>query len=239
MADTTATAKPEEAKAPAANPFAALGSTGATFGTGAGFGFGVGAFTATAPAAKTGDEDGAEGEDDGAAPEEECQAEFKPVVQLEEVETSTGEEDEDALVDLKAKLYRFDQGNNEWKERGVGQVKLLQHKENKKVRLLMRQDKTLKIRANHLVMPTYKLQEHAGNDKAWVWSAVDFADGEQKLELFCIRFGSPEKAQEFKGKFEEAKDINAKLITDAPAHSDETAKEADKVADEVAEKAAV
>ncbi len=32
----------------------------------------------------------------------------------------------------------------------MGVVKLLQHKENKKVRLLMRQDKTLKIRANHI-----------------------------------------------------------------------------------------
>ncbi len=50
----------------------------------------------------------------------------------------------------KAKLYRFDSDSGEWKERGVGQVKLLQHKENKKVRLLMRQDKTLKIRANHI-----------------------------------------------------------------------------------------
>jgi Ran-binding protein 1 len=38
----------------------------------------------------------------------------------------------------------------EWKERGIGQAKLLQHKENKKIRMLMRQEKTLKIRANHL-----------------------------------------------------------------------------------------
>lgn len=50
----------------------------------------------------------------------------------------------------KCKLYRFDADNNEWKERGLGLVKLLQHKENKKVRLLMRQEKTLKIRANHI-----------------------------------------------------------------------------------------
>lgn len=42
------------------------------------------------------------------------------------------------------------------------------------------------------VMPTSKLQEHTGSDKAWVWSAVDYADGEHKVELFCIRFGSPE-----------------------------------------------
>jgi len=47
-------------------------------------------------------------------------------------------------------LYRYDGASNEWKERGLGVIKLLQHKENKKVRLLMRQDKTLKIRANHI-----------------------------------------------------------------------------------------
>lgn len=34
-----------------------------------------------------------------AAPEEECKAEFQPVVQLEEVEVATGEEDEEALFD--------------------------------------------------------------------------------------------------------------------------------------------
>ena len=50
----------------------------------------------------------------------------------------------------KTKLYRFDQDSGEWKERGIGMAKLLQHKENKKVRMLMRQEKTLKIRANHL-----------------------------------------------------------------------------------------
>jgi hypothetical protein len=41
-------------------------------------------------------------------------------------------------------------------------------------------------------MPGTKLQEHAGSDKAWVWSAVDFSEGEQRVELFCIRFGSTE-----------------------------------------------
>lgn len=50
----------------------------------------------------------------------------------------------------KCKLYRFEAAGNEWKERGLGFVKLLKHKENKKIRLLMRQEKTLKIRANHI-----------------------------------------------------------------------------------------
>lgn len=52
----------------------------------------------------------------------------------------------------KCKLYRFDADAGEWKERGVGQARLLEHKDNKKIRLLMRQEKTLKIRANHIGM---------------------------------------------------------------------------------------
>jgi hypothetical protein len=50
----------------------------------------------------------------------------------------------------KCKLYRYEAHSNEWKERGLGVVKLLKHKANQKIRLLMRQEKTLKIRANHI-----------------------------------------------------------------------------------------
>ena len=51
----------------------------------------------------------------------------------------------------RAKLFRFDttQEPPEWKERGVGEVKLLKHKAQSKTRLLMRRDKTHKICANH------------------------------------------------------------------------------------------
>ena len=53
----------------------------------------------------------------------------------------------------KCKLYRFDNDSGEWKERGAGQVRLLQSQDNGKIRLLMRQEKTLKIRANHFGAP--------------------------------------------------------------------------------------
>lgn len=55
-----------------------------------------------------------------------------------------------AVFCSKCKLYRFDHDAGEWKERGVGQVRLLENKENKRIRLLHRQEKTLKIRANHI-----------------------------------------------------------------------------------------
>eukprot|EP00249_Psilotum_nudum_P036006 c6151_g1_i1 orf=401-1060(-) len=159
-----------------------------------------------------------EGTDKGAAEEEDTGAQIAPIVKLEEVPVTTGEESEEALLDMKAKLYRFDKEGKQWKERGVGQVRLLKHKETGKIRLLMRQNKTLKICANHLVRPLTVLQEHAGSDKSWVWHATDFSDGEVKEELFCIRLGSIENAQKFKAVFEEAQeDMAVKSDADGEA----------------------
>lgn len=55
-----------------------------------------------------------------------------------------------ADVCRRAKLFRFSKPDTEWKERGTGDVRLLAHKESKKVRLVMRRDKTFKVCANHL-----------------------------------------------------------------------------------------
>ncbi|CAN6295458.1 unnamed protein product, partial [Urochloa humidicola] len=143
--------------------------------------------------------------------DEDTGAQVAPIVKLEEVAVTTGEEDEDVLLDMKAKLYRFDKEGNQWKERGTGTVKLLKHKETSKVRLVMRQAKTLKICANHLVVATTKMQEHAGSDKSCVWHALDFADGDElKEEMFAIRFGSVENCKKFKDTVEEIAELQGK-----------------------------
>jgi len=117
--------------------FAAAAATG-----GAGFtGFGKSA------AASADAEDDGDGDDGAADAEAECTAQFKPLVQLEEVTTATGEEEEEITFEAKAKSYRFD---GEWKEKGVGPLKLLKHKSTHKTRLLQRREKTLKICANFL-----------------------------------------------------------------------------------------
>lgn len=144
-----------------------------------------------------------EQEEAPAAEDEDTGAQVSPIVKLEEVAITTGEEDEEAILDLKSKLYRFDKDGNQWKERGAGSVKLLKHKESGKVRLVMRQSKTLKICANHLVLPNMSVQEHAGNEKSCVWHAPDFADGELKDELFCLRFASIENCKSFMEMFQE------------------------------------
>ena len=67
-----------------------------TFGSGAGFaGFaGADAAKKDAPAKEEAGEEAA-----GPEAEEDCQAEFKPLVQLQEVETVSGEEAETVLLD--------------------------------------------------------------------------------------------------------------------------------------------
>jgi len=54
---------------------------------------------------------------------------FKPVIPLPElVEVKTGEEDEEPIYCQRAKLYRYDPTIKEWKERGIGDFKILKHK---------------------------------------------------------------------------------------------------------------
>lgn len=42
---------------------------------------------------------------------------------------------------------------NIWKERGTGEVRVLKHKETKEERIVMRQEKTLKLILNHIINP--------------------------------------------------------------------------------------
>ncbi|KAG2299722.1 hypothetical protein Bca52824_036194 [Brassica carinata] len=79
-------------------------------------------------------EDGEHREEEAEVHEDEdTGAQVAPIVRLEEVAVTTGEEDEDAVLDLKSKLYRFDKEGKQWKERGAGTVKLLKHKETGKI----------------------------------------------------------------------------------------------------------
>jgi len=145
--------------------------------------------------------------------EEEHEPHFEPVMKLtDQVETKTHEEDEDVLFKMRAKLFRFETSSTEWKERGTGDVRLLQHKTSQKVRLVMRRDKTLKVCANHAISSDMRLQPNVGSDRSWVWRvAADYAEGEPASETLAIRFANSENAQTFKTEFEKAQQINAGL----------------------------
>ncbi|KAJ1501558.1 hypothetical protein HMI54_006667 [Coelomomyces lativittatus] len=132
-------------------------------------------------------------QDEEKADEAEPDVHFEPIVKLEPVETKTLEEDETPIFKMRGKLFRFDRAGTEWKERGIGNVRLMLHNTTGKVRVLMRREKTLKICANHYLMDSMKLQPNVDSDRSWVWNAMgDFSDGESKNEMLAIRFANAE-----------------------------------------------
>ena len=64
---------------------------------------------------------------------------FEPIIPLPALVTvTTGEEDEDVVFSHRAKLYRLDKSLKEWKEKGVGDLKILKNKELNTYRVLLR-----------------------------------------------------------------------------------------------------
>lgn len=74
-------------------------------------------------------------------------------------------------------------------------MRLLEHKETKKVRVVMRRDKTLKVCANHYITKDMKLSPNVSSDRSWVYNvAADISDGEPTAETLAIRFANAESA---------------------------------------------
>mmetsp|Transcript_51588 Transcript_51588/g.122751 ORF Transcript_51588/g.122751 Transcript_51588/m.122751 type:complete len:291 (+) Transcript_51588:153-1025(+) len=151
-----------------------------------------------------------EGESDGEAADEEevtTVQGWSPSITLEvRDQIEFGDEDEEQLYAQRSKLFRWREG--EWKERGIGEARLLKSKASGHVRFLMRQEKTGKIVANHSVIKheTYcDLRPNSGSDKIWCWSALDYADEAAKVEEFGLKFGNAELANAFKEAFDGAK----------------------------------
>ena len=152
---------------------------------------------------------------------------FKPIVQLDEVEQSSGEEDGVIVYTQRAKLFRYDKDTSQWKERGVGNLKLVKHKITGQVRVLMRRDQILKVCANHFLTADMELKPNAGSDRSWVWHTnADVSDGEPKAEQLAVKFKNAEIAGEFKEKFDMCKEeLKASLSESSNMQDEEIADE--------------
>lgn len=152
-----------------------------------------------------------ENQNDFFDPEEEVGIGGEKKLHLQDVVIQSGEESDDLIFKLRARLYRWRE--NEWKERGTGECKLLRNKENKKIRFILRQDKTLKAVANFLISdqePFCQIKPHQDSDKMFFFIAYDCSE-EPLIEKFVIKFGNAEHAAKFKEAFIAAKEFN-KLI---------------------------
>lgn len=154
------------------------------------------------------DDSEVEGTDD-----EENNAYFTPVIPLpEKIVIKTGEEDEDVLYSHRAKLFRFVDG--EWKERGLGDVKILKHKATDKIRVVMRREQIFKICLNHFL--THDIEYKTKDDKSWHFVVNDYSESVLELMNFCLRFKTHEVALGFKTAID-----NALKMVPKPNNSEE------------------
>jgi len=144
--------------------------------------------------------------------EAESTATYTPLVKLDQVAVQTGEEDDAEIYKQRAALYRFADSSGEWKERGKGDVKLLKNNKSGLIRILLRQDKTLKVCCNHTVQPSMGLRTNPGSDRSWVWRARDFAEEPPRDETFAIRFKDTDIAGQFQEAYNAARKANESVL---------------------------
>ena len=118
------------------------------------------------------------------------------------------------MFNERAKLFRFDTDSKEWKERGVGQMKILHHPVNSKwwfivdfgglqvvldtYRFLLRREQVHKVVLNQLIIPDLELQPMRTSDQAWVWAGYNYTDDDSALEKLAVKFKNCDLAQTFR-----------------------------------------
>ncbi|XP_044766754.1 E3 SUMO-protein ligase RanBP2-like isoform X2 [Coccinella septempunctata] len=139
-----------------------------------------------------------DGEGGGGAGDDEYDPHYEPIIPMPDaIVVTTGEEDETALFNERAKLYRYDVDLKEWKERGVGQFKILHNPSNNTYRFLLRREQVHKVVLNQLITANLDLQPMTTSDRAWVWAGHNFIEDEMKLEKLAVRFKYEETAKKF------------------------------------------
>ena len=120
------------------------------------------------------------------------------------VEILSGEEKWDVIWTEKAKIMRFDEGENQWKDRGQGDAKIMKHKsESNRFMFVFRREAIQKLAAHHDLVKGMSAAKHPQSEKWVKWMAVkDYTDDEEGWEeLFLIRFTSVELADAFLAEF--------------------------------------
>ena len=132
----------------------------------------------------------------------EADAYFEPVVVLPMLtELKTGEEGEEVIFFQRTKLFRFI--DKEWKERGLGELKILYNPSTGKYRIIMRRDVVKKLCCNHYITSDMTVRINAKNEKSCNWfTTADFSEGTPEPEQLAAKFKTVEIAAEFVEKFQ-------------------------------------
>lgn len=99
--------------------------------------------------------------------------------------TKCGKDEKDYFR-IRAKVYRF--ADDEWKERGQGEILIAENSKEKKYRLLLHRDQTLKCAVNLPLIEGVAVKPLGNSDKAVTVAGLDFSDNEKKQTVFAVKF---------------------------------------------------
>jgi len=129
--------------------------------------------------------------------------------------------DERTVLSLRCRLYRFDAEEKEWKERGTGQLRFLQHNTSRKIRIVMHRDSVNKLCANFYVMDG--MITHAFQDKGTmaVYGPAPRHEEEASVppinEVFMTRFKLESECTEYIKFFTKARETNVAIRSNKEA----------------------
>ncbi|KAI9490498.1 hypothetical protein BDB00DRAFT_551685 [Zychaea mexicana] len=123
-----------------------------------------------------------------------------PIKPVKQAEVFTGEEDEDTLYQTKAKLYEMEGTTGNWKERGVGTLRIKQHKENsERRRVVMRADSVYRLILNIRLVSWLKfeiMQERFVRFGAIEMETNENGTAERKFRSFALKVANPTAADD-------------------------------------------
>lgn len=127
-------------------------------------------------------------------------------------EAPNAEDGEDEKFCEKAILFIFNTEKNEWVSHGAGTIKVLQHKDKKQYRILMRENQTYRVRLNHLVPYLGKIDMKKESNRDVTWTAFDSSGESEIRQCLAVRFAFPQIAEKFIDAFKEGQKMNKELV---------------------------
>ena len=201
--------KPSVATEAPTNPTASVFSTPSAKTPSVGFSFGLKPATAslappsnngsnttsraTSPGVTTGEsanESNADGEDDKAEKQE----------QIDLTSPGPGEENEDVVLQLKAKALKYETASSTWASKGVGPLRVLKNRESHLTRVLLRQDPSGRIVINFALSKSFTYESSQSKTVR-----VPFLSESGKIETWMIKVGNDDDAKKLASALEENK----------------------------------
>ena len=148
---------------------------------------------ATSPGATTGEsanESNADGEDDKAEKQE----------QIDLTSPGPGEENEDVVLQVKAKALKWDTVTSTWASKGVGPLRVLKNRESRLSRVLLRQDPSGRIVINFALSKSFTYESSQSKTVR-----VPFLGESGKIETWMIKVGNDDDAKKLANALEENK----------------------------------